>query len=29
LPNGRPDFDRMNPEQRRAYDQQRLTKKFG
>jgi hypothetical protein len=29
LPNGRPDFDRMNPDQRRAYDQQRLTRKFG
>jgi hypothetical protein len=29
LSNGRPDFDRMNPDQRRAYDQQRLTKKFG
>jgi hypothetical protein len=29
LANGRPDFDRMNPEQRRAYDQQRLTRKFG
>lgn len=27
--NGRPDFDRMNAEQRRAYDQQRLTRKFG
>ncbi len=29
LPNGRPDFERMNPEQRRAYDQQRLARKFG
>ncbi len=29
LSNGRPDFDKMNPEQRRAYDQHRLTRKFG
>jgi hypothetical protein len=29
LPNGRPDFDRMNPDQRRTYDHQRLTRKFG
>lgn len=29
LSNGRPDFDRMNPDQRRAYDQQRLARKFG
>jgi hypothetical protein len=29
LANGRPDFEKMNPEQRRAYDQQRLTRKFG
>jgi len=27
--NGRPDFDKMNPEQRCAYDKQRLTRKFG
>jgi hypothetical protein len=26
---GRPDFDRMTSEQRRAYDQQRLSRKFG
>jgi hypothetical protein len=29
LPNGRPDFDRMSTDQRRIYDQQRLTRKFG
>ena len=29
LPNGRPNFDAMNAEQRRAYDQERLTRKFG
>jgi hypothetical protein len=29
LPNGRPDFDRMNAEQRRLYDLARLTRKFG
>jgi hypothetical protein len=29
LANGRPDFEQMNPLQRRAYDQQRLTRKFG
>jgi len=28
-PNGAPDFDRMDPAQRRAYDQHRLTRKFG
>jgi hypothetical protein len=28
-PKGHPDFARMNPAQRRAYDQQRLTQKFG
>src|SRR5882724_3840376 len=27
--NGAPDFDRMDPAQRRAYDQHRLTRKFG
>lgn len=27
--NGRPDFDKMTPDQRRAYDQHRLTRKFG
>ncbi|HZM01833.1 MAG TPA: hypothetical protein VFC44_02320 [Candidatus Saccharimonadales bacterium] len=26
---GRPDFDQMNSEQRRAYDQRRLTQKYG
>ena len=29
LANGAPDFDTMNPEQRRAYHLNRLTKKFG
>jgi hypothetical protein len=29
LSNGQPDFDLMNPGQRCAYDQQRLTRKFG
>ncbi len=29
LQNGAPDFDRMNSEQRRAYDRHRLTRKFG
>jgi hypothetical protein len=29
LPNGTPDFDKMNSSQRRAYDQNRLTHKFG
>jgi hypothetical protein len=29
LPNGTPDFDKMNSLQRRAYDQHRLTHKFG
>jgi hypothetical protein len=29
LPNGRPDFDRMDAAQRRAYDSYRLTRKFG
>ena len=29
LSNGRPDFERMNKEERRAYDQHRLAKKFG
>ncbi|MBU6399614.1 MAG: hypothetical protein KGS61_04800, partial [Verrucomicrobia bacterium] len=29
LPNGAPDFDRMSPAQRRAYDHQRLTRKYG
>jgi hypothetical protein len=29
MTNGRPDFDKMNSEQRRAYDQHRLTQKFG
>jgi hypothetical protein len=29
LPNGTPDFDKMNSAQRRAYDLHRLTKKFG
>jgi hypothetical protein len=29
LSNGRPDFDKMSPAQRRAYDQDRLTRKFG
>jgi len=27
--NGAPDFDRMDPAQRRVYDQHRLTRKFG
>ena len=27
--NGAPDFERMSSEQRRAYDRQRLTHKFG
>jgi hypothetical protein len=29
LPNDAPDFDRMNPAQRLAYDHQRLSRKFG
>src|SRR2546423_2988545 len=29
LENGAPNFDRMNPEQRRAYDLDRLARKFG
>jgi hypothetical protein len=29
LPDGRPDFAGMNPEQRRTYDAWRLTRKFG
>lgn len=29
LPNGTPDFDKMNSSQRRAYDQHRLTHRFG
>jgi hypothetical protein len=29
LSNGRPDFDKMNTAQRRAYDYHRLTRKFG
>jgi hypothetical protein len=29
LPNGRPDFDKMDAAQRRAYDSHRLTRKFG
>ena len=29
LANGAPDFSRMPPEQRRAYDRHRLTRKFG
>jgi hypothetical protein len=29
LPNGAPDFSKMNPAHRRAYDQDRLTRKFG
>jgi hypothetical protein len=29
LSNGRPDFERMNQEERRAYDRHRLTQKFG
>ena len=29
LANGQPDFERMSSEQRRAYDRQRLTRKFG
>jgi hypothetical protein len=29
LPNGWPDFDRMNAEQKRAYNTERLTRKFG
>ena len=29
LPNGTPDFENMNPQQRRAYDQHRLTHRFG
>ena len=28
-PTGRPDFEKMTREQRRAYDQDRLTRKFG
>ena len=28
-PSGGPDFDKMNPAQRRAYDQHRLARKFG
>jgi hypothetical protein len=27
--NGAPDFEKMNPLQRRAYDQERLSRKFG
>ena len=29
LPGGAPDFERMDPTQRRAYDHYRLTRKFG
>lgn len=29
FPNGAPDFARMTPEQRRAYDRHRLTRRFG
>ncbi|MBI2926978.1 MAG: hypothetical protein HYY24_14885 [Verrucomicrobia bacterium] len=29
LPNGKPDFSKMNSEQRRAYDKTRLTRKYG
>jgi hypothetical protein len=29
LNNGAPNFDQMNTEQRRAYDLDRLTRKFG
>jgi hypothetical protein len=29
FPNGAPDFDRMTPAQRRAYDRARLTRRFG
>jgi hypothetical protein len=28
LPNGAPDFEKMNAAQRRAYDQERLTRRF-